>query len=192
MHLKFANYLQSYLVIYVETKSTPITIYILAHFKHKVKLYIYNITMTTIKNIIIIFGPLICGIVVGFLTKSSIYSDLNKPPFSPPGIVFPIAWGILYLLMGISAYLIIKETNKLSTLKTYIVQLIINLIWPFLFFNLKFYNFSAIWLSLLIYLVLMMIKEFSRIKKIASYLQFPYLLWLLFALYLNIGVAFLN
>jgi len=148
--------------------------------------------MKTIKNIIIIFGPLICGIIVVFLTKSSIYSDLTKPPFSPPGIAFPIAWGILYLLMGISSYLIIKETNNVSTLKTYIAQLIINLIWPFLFFNLKIYYFSAIWLSLLIYLVLIMIKEFFKIKKIASYLQFPYLLWLLFALYLNLGVAFLN
>ena len=140
--------------------------------------------MKIIKNGFFIFGPLVCGIIVGLLVL--------KPPFSPPAIVFPIAWTILYLLMGISFYIITSQNNNQNSIKLFIIQLSINYIWPFIFFKLEFYYFAAFWLLLLIYFVTSMIKNFFYIKKIAAYLQFPYLIWLLFALYLNLGVALLN
>lgn len=146
--------------------------------------------MKLLKKIIIIFGPLVGGIIVGFIAPATSYKGINKPPLSPPGLLFPIVWSILYLLMGISFYLALnKKYNKKSV---FLVQLIVNYIWPILFFNFRLYTISAFWLIMLIGLVINMIIKFLETKKIAGILQFPYFIWLLFALYLNIGVAILN
>ncbi|MBE6156087.1 MAG: tryptophan-rich sensory protein [Firmicutes bacterium] len=148
--------------------------------------------MKTLKTLIILFGPLLCGIIVGLLTNNHQYELIIKPPYSPPAIIFPIVWSILYLLMGISLYIIIKNNNNATSIRVFITQLVTNLIWPFIFFNFKLYYLAAFWLLLLIYFVINMIVNFYSIKKIASYLQISYFLWLLFALYLNLGVALLN
>ena len=143
-------------------------------------------------NIII---PVGLGALVGFLSGSnSGYKELVTPSFAPPGIVFPIVWTILYTLMGISAY-IIKETdspNSQSALNTYYISLVINLIWSFLFFKFRLILFSAVWIILLIYYVIKMIVKYYKIKKVAGYLQLPYLLWLIFALILNIAIYIIN
>ena len=139
--------------------------------------------------------PVVLGSFVGFLTgPSSTYSDLVLPSFAPPGIVFPIVWTILYTLMGISSYLIYKSDsyNKEEALIVYGIQLVINLLWSFWFFTFKFYLFSFIWILLLIFFVVLMIKKFLSISKISGYLQIPYLLWLIFASILNLFVVFLN
>ena len=145
-----------------------------------------------IKNLFIIILPLLGGILVSLLTNSKNYKVINKPPLSPPSIVFPIVWTILYILMGISFYLTNKEMDNDQINKSFIMQLIINYIWPFIFFNLKLYAISALWLVLLIVWVFRMTIELYKSKKIAGLLQIPYIIWLLFALYLNIGVAILN
>lgn len=139
--------------------------------------------------------PVVLGSLVGFLTgPSSTYSDLVLPNFAPPGIVFPIVWTILYTLMGISSYIIYKSDsyNKEEALIVYGIQLVINLLWSFWFFTFKFYLFSFIWILLLIFFVILMIKKFYDISKISGYLQIPYLLWLIFASILNLAVVFLN
>ena len=145
-----------------------------------------------ILNIII---PVALGGLVGFLSGSSDgYKDLIQPSFAPPGIVFPIVWTILYILMGISAY-IIKKTNSIyskKALKTYYISLAINLLWSFLFFKFKWLLFSALWIILLIYFVIKMIVEYYKIKKVAAYLQLPYLIWLIFAFILNVSIYILN
>ena len=145
-----------------------------------------------IKNLILIFGPLLCGTIISFFIDTNIYNLVNKPPLSPPKVVFPIVWSILYLLMGISVYLISKSNNDKVTFSLFIKQLIINLFWPIVFFNFKWYFIAVIWLLLLIFFVIKMIQSFFNNKKIAALLQFPYLIWLFFAIYLNIGVAILN
>ena len=145
-----------------------------------------------IKFIVLIFGPLIIGTIVGVITQSDTYKTIVKPFLSPPGALFPIAWSILYLAMGISFYIISKEKFDHTVTKVFIAQLIVNYIWPFLFFKLNLYYLSAIWIVLLLYLVITMIDVFYQKQKIAGYIQIPYFLWLLFALYLNIGVALLN
>lgn len=122
------------------------------------------------------------------------YSSLNRPPLSPSGIVFPIAWSILYLLMAISLYMV-SETKSLDIESSYIIyiaQLIVNSLWTLLFFGLKLRLFSFIWIILLIILVIIMIKDFYSKNKVAGLLQIPYLLWLLFAGYLNLMVYILN
>ena len=122
------------------------------------------------------------------------YGALNKPPLSPPGFIFPIVWGILYILMGISYT---KVTNKKSLYTDeakliYGIQLVVNALWTPIFFGLKQYFLAFIWLLMLIVLVVFMIIIFNKIDKKAAYLQIPYILWLLFAAYLNFGVFILN
>ena len=142
--------------------------------------------------VLYVFGPLVIAFVVSQLFNTNSYKHLTKPPLAPPSILFPIIWSILYLFMGISLYIVIKKNKNLKSFTKFIVQFIINLIWPFLFFNIKQYSLSAVWILLIIYFTILMIVDFYKIKKIAAYLQFPYIIWLLFALYLNIGVAVLN
>lgn len=141
--------------------------------------------------------PVVLGAIIGFITSSSnVYQEIIKPSFAPPSIVFPIVWTILYILMGISSYLIYesrpKDENRENALKIYIVQLVVNLIWPILFFIVKNYFISFVWLLLLIYLVLQMILNFYKINKTASFLQIPYLIWTIFAGILNMWIYILN
>lgn len=135
------------------------------------------------------------GIVVGLLTSGrEVYDSLIKPPLSPPAVLFPIVWSILYTLMAISASLILssKSAKTESAIKVYYVQLIVNFIWPILFFNFGFLTLSFVWILLLIALVGVMIYQFYGINKTAALLQIPYFLWLLFAAYLNLGFVILN
>lgn len=144
-----------------------------------------------IKSILI---PLILGGIVGIIvSKFMDYNTLQKPPLSPPGFLFGIVWSILYILMGISYGIL--ETKKLVDYrvnKAYYLQLIINLLWPILFFVFKWRLFSCIWIILLIIAIIYMIIVFYRKNKLSAYLQIPYLLWTIFATYLNIGVYLLN
>ncbi len=143
--------------------------------------------------IISILVPVVLGGIVGFLTSGN-YNDMVQPSFAPPGILFPIVWTILYILMGISYYIINSSNNILKddANTAYYFQLIVNLLWSFIFFNFKWYLFAAIWIVLLIILVINMIKKFYNISKVSAYLQIPYLIWLVFALILNISIYILN
>ncbi len=124
------------------------------------------------------------------------FDNLNKPTFSPPAIVFPIAWTILYILMGISSYLVCynKTDKKFKTTACiiYIVQLIVNSLWTLFFFRFNMLLFSFIWLILLLILVIVMIIKFYKIKPLSAYLQVPYVLWLIFAAILNFSIYWLN
>ena len=142
-----------------------------------------------------IFIPVFLGSFIGFLTAPfNDYYEIVLPSFAPPGILFPIIWTILYILMGISSYIIVvsKTSNKYDALFIYGIQLIINLFWSIWFFVFKFYLLSFIWILLLIAFVGIMIKKFYEISKLSAYLQLPYLLWLVFAGILNISVYLLN
>ena len=142
--------------------------------------------------------PLITGAVSGFLTRSAMqqYGQLNQPPLSPPSAVFPVVWTTLFLLTGISAYLVtMKRSDGLKSFDlpaVYWIQLIVNFIWPLIFFNLAIYGIALAWLILLIILVIYMIFQFHDITPAAGWLQVPYLLWLIFAGYLNAGIWLLN
>ena len=144
-----------------------------------------------IKSILI---PLIVGGVVGLIISRFIdYESLNRPPLSPPSILFPIVWTILYILMGVSyAKLEIENNVNASTMWLYYVQLFVNALWSIFFFVFKWRLFSFLWILLLIVLVVKMIYEFYKKDKIAGILQIPYLIWICFAAYLNLGVYLLN
>ena len=146
-------------------------------------------------NLFYIFFPLIIGGIVSFFISGNIeYSYLNKPPLAPPGIVFPIVWTIIYLLMGISYYLYKKEDNYDNRITiTYYLQLFVNLLWSIIFFIFKARLFSSLWIILLDLLVVYLIYLFkNNNNKISAYLNIPYLIWILFATYLTIGIYYLN
>lgn len=126
-----------------------------------------------------------------------IYSEIIRPPLSPPSVLFPIVWTILYALMGISAAMIWNEReNKMAesnrALIVYAVNLVLNFFWSIIFFNMQAYLFAFIWLVLLWVVILIMTVSFYRIKPIAGILQIPYILWVTFAGYLNLAIYILN
>jgi len=121
------------------------------------------------------------------------YSSLEKPPLSPPGILFPIVWSVLYILMGISLYIVSEyEYRKEENYLIYIIQLVVNSLWTLLFFGFNLPLLSFLWILLLIVLVIVMIISFYKTNKWAGILNIPYLLWLMFAAYLNFGIYLLN
>ena len=138
------------------------------------------------------------GLLAGFLTRqgTEIYNlTATKPPLSPPGWVFPVVWTILYALMGISAARIWRSEDsplKKRSINLFVAQLVVNFFWPLFFFNLQAYGFSLLWLILLWILVFLLILNNRKIDLPAAWLLIPYLIWLTFALYLNIGVYLMN
>ena len=149
------------------------------------------------KNLFISMGiSLGVGGLSSLLTYKSqnIYDEIITPTLSPPSILFPIVWTVLYILMGISSYIVYNSQSefKSKALVIYVLQLIVNFIWPILFFNLRVFLLSFLWLILLVILVIYMLKLFYDVKPISSYLQIPYICWLLFASYLNFMIYILN
>lgn len=143
--------------------------------------------------------PLIVGALAAVLTQESMesFEALNQPPLSPPAWLFPVVWTVLYILMGAASYLILCNCGAFraqaaSALKIYAIQLVVNFFWTIIFFNLKLYLFAFIWLLLLWGLICITIKRFGAISKTAAYLMLPYLIWVSFAGYLNLGIFFLN
>lgn len=148
--------------------------------------------------LIFIIGTELVGALSSLLSGNfaSFYGELVKPSLAPPGILFPIVWAILYALMGISAYIIYvsdAETGeKRKALTLYAVQLFVNFLWSIVFFRFEQIGIAAAVLILLVILVAMMIVTFKKIRPLAGYLNILYLLWVIFAAYLNIGFLVLN
>lgn len=124
----------------------------------------------------------------------AVYEQLAKPPLTPPGAVFPVAWTILYVLMGIGAAMVWTSSakNRSAAMVLYAVQLALNLLWSVWFFGFHAHLFAFIWLLFLVLFIVLMIRSYSRISRAAAWLQIPYLLWCCFAAYLNFGVWLLN
>ena len=156
--------------------------------------------MSKIKPYIIsVLIALVTGGLSAFLTRNNmdVYTEFATPPLSPPSILFPIVWGILYVLMGVGAAMIYStriadDDKKARTLFVYAVSLFVNFCWSIFFFNMKLFLFSFFWLIILWILILKTILDYSKIDRVAAYLQIPYLIWVTFAGYLNFGIWFLN
>lgn len=156
--------------------------------KEKIKSYVISILIA-----------LATGALSAILTMGSmdIYNTVNTPPLSPPSILFPIVWSVLYILMGISAAMIYNtptasESEKRSALYTYALSLIFNFFWSIIFFNMRNFLFAFIWLLVLLFLIARTIVKYYSINSTAAYLQIPYLLWVTFAGYLNFAIWYLN
>ena len=147
--------------------------------------------------IIAIIIPEAVGLLSSFVTGNigNAYNNYTKPPLSPPGIIFPIVWGILYALMGIASYIVYEEgkgEKRREALTFYGLQLAVNFIWPIIFFRFEAYWVAVVVIFVLLALVIITALKFKEISNAAFWLLVPYIAWLLFATYLNIGVAVLN
>lgn len=138
-----------------------------------------------------VISNLIAGIDI-----STYYTQLIKPSFAPVGFVFPIVWTILYILMGISSYLIIKNGCELAKVKDamffYWLQLALNFIWSILFFGLDLRLTAMVDLVILLLVVVNMTLKFAKINKKAAYLNIPYIIWLIYAGFLNYFIWIIN
>ena len=126
-----------------------------------------------------------------------IYSEIETPPLSPPSILFPIVWTALYILMGISAAIV--YTNRQNSfheakmgLRAYAISLFFNFLWSIVFLNFRWLGFAFFWLLGLLFFIIKTIVCYSKVNKLAAYLQIPYALWVAFAGYLTLAIAFLN
>ncbi len=156
----------------------------------------------TKRNILIysvsIAVPLAVGVISALLTMGNmdIYKELDTPPLSPPSVLFPIVWTVLYILMGISCATVWKyrktDKNTEKALYYYAASLVFNFVWSILFFNLRLFLPAFIWLLMLLYLIVRTVICYFKVYRPAAYLQIPYIVWVAFAGYLNLGVRILN
>lgn len=146
------------------------------------------------KLIICIAVPLGVGLLSALITKDGMqnFDLINKPQLSPPKILFPIVWTILYILMGIASYLVIIRKDNSKALIAYGVQLLLNFYWSILFFNMQAYLFAFIWLVALWVAIIVTMILFYRVTRVSGYLLIPYLLWVTFAGYLTFGIYLVN
>ena len=149
----------------------------------KIKLYAKTILL-----------PVILGGLVGLIISGSLdYEMIERPPLAPPSWLFSVIWTILYILMGVSfGILKSKGLEDSEASRAYYAQLIANLAWPIFFFVFKWRLFSFFWIVFLMFLLIRMIIAFYKRDKVAGNLQIPYLAWLVFATYLNLGTYLLN
>ena len=147
------------------------------------------LTIILIAELVGVLGSLLSG------NTGEIYTSLIKPPLSPSGWLFGVVWPVLYLLMGIAAYLIYQAPQTLERQKAtafYWIQLFVNFLWPIVFFRFEWYWIAVVIIILLDIWVSITTVWFYKINKAVGYLMIPYLIWILFATYLNIGIAVLN
>jgi len=151
------------------------------------------------KFIISISVPLLAGFIGSFFTFGSIdswYSGLNKPVFSPPNWLFGPVWTILYVLMGISVYLIWRKLEKNEKVRSafifFWVHLFFNAIWSIIFFGLQSPVLALVDIVIIWLMILMMIIWYWKIEKWSSILLWPYIIWVSFASVLNLSIVMLN
>ena len=147
------------------------------------------IYLKKIMEYMLVILPLVLGIIVSAFVDFNIYGSLNKPDLAPPSIVFPIAWSILYVLMGISLYM---NRNNKKNMVTFFIQLMLNYLWVFVFFGMQSWLGGFIVIILLDVMILYTILEFYKENKLSAYMMIPYLLWCVFASYLNFQIFLLN
>ncbi len=148
--------------------------------------------------------PLLGGFVISLFTRDAMskFGSFNQPPLAPPAWLFPVAWTILYVLMGVASYLIWKKghdsrkvaekSDSRTALIIYAVQLVFNFIWTPLFFSLEWYWFAFSWLLVMWALIIVLMVKTYKISRAAFWMLLPYIIWCTFAAYLNCGIAVLN
>ena len=146
--------------------------------------------------IICIAIPLIVGGCSSLLTKNAMisFNSMNKPPLAPPGWLFPVAWTILYVLMGIASYKIYKTDDDMRQLAMLIygIQLVMNFLWSIIFFNMDLYWLAFVWLMIMWCMIIILVFVTKQFSIIAMFCLLPLALWTTFAAYLNLMIAIMN
>jgi tryptophan-rich sensory protein len=157
----------------------------------------FNIRSVRVKSLV---GSLAVAFAAGMISRvisgdiAAVYRRLDKPFFAPPVWLFPVAWGILYLMMGVACYMVYESRSPLrkKALTAYGIQLVLNSLWTFIFFKLEMFLFALIWLGLITAGAAVSAFYFYKVKKLAGYLLVPYIVWLCFAFVLNAAMYYLN
>lgn len=155
------------------------------------------------KFIYCVLIPLLIGYLSSLISKMicggdmiTYYHELIKPGFAPPGILFPIVWTIIYILMGTASYIIMSHKKDEMKVKDamfyYWLQLALNFIWSILFFGFQLRLTALVDIALLIIFVVIMIYNFYKIRPLAAYINIPYIMWLIYAFILNYFIWFIN
>lgn len=158
---------------------------------------IFNNAMhNSVKFILCLFTPLLVGGVSGFFTSTNIttwYAFLNKPSFNPPNYLFGPVWTVLYLLMGVSFYMVLKQPKvPKPAIAIFIIQLTLNFFWSIIFFRFHALGLAFIEILMLLISICIMIVLFYKVNKWAAILNIPYLMWVGFASVLNFSIYYLN
>lgn len=157
-----------------------------------------NVKIEWKKLIVSLAAPLAVGGLSALITKDNMvmFELVKKPPLAPPGWLFPVAWTVLYILMGLASYWVWNSDAQRGVKKAgaayYALSLVFNFAWPIVFFNLDKYLAAFIWLCLLWLFILLAAVQFRRADSRAGVAMLPYLLWVAFAGYLNLGIYLLN
>ena len=151
------------------------------------------------KLVVSIVACLAAGAIGSIFTRSAVttwYATLGKPAFSPPNWLFAPVWTLLYILMGIAAFLVWRKglgnRQVRSALIVFLIQLILNTLWSVVFFGLESPLFGLVVISVLWVVILVTVIQFFKISRAASILLWPYLLWVTFAAVLNSSIWLLN
>lgn len=153
---------------------------------------------TVVKLVLSVFPPLIVGAIAGFFTSKAIpgwYVTLNQPSFNPPNWLFGPVWTSLYILMGISFFMIWQlstSPEKKQAVRIYWVQLVLNFLWSFLFFYFKNIGLALVEIVTLWLIIVIMLRLFYKVRPLAAYINIPYILWVSFATILNAAYYILN
>lgn len=148
--------------------------------------------------IIAILLPLLGGYIVSNITRDAIlqFDAINKPPLTPPSWVFPMVWSVLYFFMGLGSFFVFvkntKDNARVTGLILYILQLIVNFSWSFVFFVKGNYLMGFLMILLLWLIVYRMSKNYRLISPLAYILTIPYIIWLTYAAYINLGIVIMN
>lgn len=155
-----------------------------------------------LKKALMFIVPVLIPLAVGGLSAlatgdmSSAYEGIIQPPYAPPSIVFPIVWSVLYLLLGIALYLVIKngfdKPGVREAVLYFAVSLILNFFWSPIFFRWGKILLALIWVSVMILFAVINAYQFYKINKAAGIIMMVYIIWLLFAFALNLGIYILN
>lgn len=158
-----------------------------------------DITLRKIAMLIIcVVIPIGVGAISGFITKDNmmVFDTIKKPALTPPAIVFPIAWAILYVLMGLASYIALIKSHDLQQaiymMYPYAIQLVLNFMWSIIFFNYNLYNVAFVCLLFLWIMIIRTITFWGTISNLSVILMMPYIMWVTFAAYLNLSIVMLN
>lgn len=148
--------------------------------------------------VICVSVPIAVGMISGYLTRSNmvVFDTITKPALTPPSIVFPIAWSILYVLMGLASFVVLVNCDAISQavylMVPYVIQLALNFLWSIIFFNAQAYGLAFTCLIFMWVMVIRSMMFFGTVSMLSYWLMMPYILWITFAGYLNLMIVILN
>lgn len=160
-----------------------------------------NMKKIKIKSVLKTVVPVTATAIVGSVFQmigSNKFDTLEKPFLTPPKWMFPVVWTILYIILMVSGYIYDVKTceehkeDNARAMSLYYIGLFLNGFWTLFFFTLNMHVFASIWLAVLYLVVSSNLMAFKKYSKISAYILIPYLVWLLIAEYLNVGIILLN